>query len=315
MAYTLETKIRSRSFAITVELVAPPSADSARLLRAVAPLRGRVDAVTVASAPTDETSTASFAAAAILAANGYEPVLRVSCRDRNRAALTGDLLGSAALGVGNLLIVRGDGARTEQAGASAEATAALDSKARELVMLARNLRSTGLLPSGRRIEPRPKFFIGTAEVLPRMAGAEWSATGLLDKIEAGADFVVSQPCFDLEIARRYMRRLDDEGISERLGVVIGVALVQSAKSARRLNEKHGFQIPKDVLARLEGASAPDEEGLRICAELVEGLREIAGVAGAHLIAPEGGTEAIAAVLDTLPGKLRKGQGICEAIGG
>jgi methylenetetrahydrofolate reductase (NADPH) len=239
----------------------------------------------------------------------------VSCRDRNRVALTGDLLGSAALGVSNLFIVHGDDGRAEQADARVEARTALDSKAREVMMLARNLRSTGLLPSGRRIEPRPKFFIGTADVLPRMPGAECSATRLLDKIEAGADFVVSQPCFDLETARRYMRRLNDEGISERLGVVIGVALVRSAKSARRLNEKHGFHIPKDVLARLEGASAPDEEGLRICAELVEGLREIAGVAGAHLIAPDGGLEAIAAVLDTLPGKLRRSQGICEAIGG
>src|SRR5690606_17400740 len=122
----------------------------------------------------------------------------------------------------------------------------------------------------------------------------------IGKADAGAGFVQTQFCLDLGVARRYIERLNSEGLTERVGVIIGVGPIRSAKSARWMNENlFGVHVPDAVIERLENASVPAEEGLAICAELIEGLRQIPGVAGAHIMAPGGGTAAIAAVLDRL----------------
>src|SRR5690606_27536243 len=125
------------------------------------------------------------------------------------------------------------------------------------------------------------------------------------KVEAGANFVQTQFCFDLGVARRYVERLGEEGLLERIGVIIGVGPIRSAKSARWMNDNlFGVHVPDDVIARLEGADKQATEGRRICAELIEGLREIPGVAGAHIMAPGGGTAAIAETLALLPDNVR-----------
>jgi methylenetetrahydrofolate reductase (NADPH) len=170
--------------------------------------------------------------------------------------------------------------------------------------LARDMRDAGTLPSGRKIEPAPHFFIGGADV-PRDPKPDFSPKSLLGKIEAGAGFVQTQFCFDLGVARRYIERLHDEGLSRRVAVIIGVGPIRSAKSARWMNENlFGVHVPEDVIARLEGAAKPAVEGQRICAELIQGLSEIPGVAGAHVMAPGGGTEAIAETLERLPPNIR-----------
>jgi methylenetetrahydrofolate reductase (NADPH) len=290
----LKKRIDAREFVLTAEIVPPLSASADALLEEAALLRGRVVAINVTDAASGRTSMSSFASAAILAAHGYEPILQVTCRDRNRIALAGDLLGAHAQGVRNLLLLHGDDPR---GGDQPEAKPVFDLNSRELMSLVSEMGSRGELPSGRRIEPPPEFFIGGADV-PQDPGPDWSPKGLLGKADAGAGFVQTQFCFDLDIARRYVGRLRDEGLTERLGVIIGVGPVRSAKSARWMNENlFGVRVPEGVIARLEAASAPAAEGQAICAELIEGLREIPGVAGAHIMAPGGGTGAIASVLD------------------
>jgi methylenetetrahydrofolate reductase (NADPH) len=124
---------------------------------------------------------------------------------------------------------------------------------------------------------------------------------LRKKIDGGAGFLQTQFCFDLDVARQYFARLADEGITERVGIIIGVGPIRSAKSARWMNENlFGVHVPEATIARLEGANDQAAEGRKICAELVQGLREMPGPAGAHLMAPAQGTAAIAAVLDSLP---------------
>jgi methylenetetrahydrofolate reductase (NADPH) len=199
----------------------------------------------------------SFAAAAILVANGHEPILQVTCRDRNRIALAGDLIGAAAQGVENLLILKGD---DPKGGDQPNAKPVFDYESIELLALARDLRDQGALPSGRKVEPAPHFFIGGADV-PRRPDAKWSPIGLQKKIEAGADFVQTQFCFDLDVARAYIDRLRTDGILDKLAVIIGVGPIRSAKSARWMNENlFGVHVPEPIIARLDAASDQAAEG-------------------------------------------------------
>jgi methylenetetrahydrofolate reductase (NADPH) len=290
---SLESKINAGQFVITAEIVPPLSAASGKLLAEAQLLQGKVDAINVTDAAAGRTSMSSFAAAAILAAHGHEPILQVTCRDRNRIALAGDLIGAAAQGIRNLLILKGD---DPKGGDQPDAKPVFDYESGQLLALARDLRDKGELPSGRKVEPPPRFFIGGADV-PRRPDANWKAAPLLNKIEAGADFVQTQFCFDLDVVRAYIDRLASEGIVERLAVIIGVGPIRSAKSARWMNENlFGVHVPEATIQRLDGAKDQAAEGRAICAELIAGLREIRGVAGAHVMAPAQGPEAIAQVL-------------------
>jgi len=220
----------------------------------------------------------------------------VTCRDRNRIALAGDLIGAAAQGVENLLMLRGD---DPKGGDQPDAKPVFDFESIDLLALARDMRDKGELPSARKIDSPPKFFIGGAEV-PRRPDAKWSPVGLQKKIEAGADFVQTQFGFDLDVVRAYIEQLRKDGILDKLAVIIGVGPIRSAKSARWMNENlFGVTVPEPIIARLEAATDQAAEGRRVCAELIQGLKAIPGVAGAHVMAPAQGPEAIAAVLDSL----------------
>jgi methylenetetrahydrofolate reductase (NADPH) len=290
---SLETKISAGRFVITAEIVPPLSAAAGKLLAEAELLRGKVDAINVTDAAAGRTTMSSFAAAAILAANGYEPILQVTCRDRNRIALAGDLIGAAAQGIQNLLILKGD---DPKGGDQPDAKPVFDYESGQLLAVARDLRDKGELPSARKVEPAPQFFIGGADV-PRRPDANWKAGPLLAKIENGADFVQTQFCFDLDVCRAYIDRLRSEGIIDKLAVIIGVGPIRSAKSARWMNENlFGVHVPDATIQRLDGAKDQAAEGRAICAELIAGLREIPGVAGAHVMAPAQGPEAIAQVL-------------------
>ncbi len=289
----LKNKIDAGEFVITAEIVPPLSAAGTKLLHEADQLKGKVDAINLTDAAAGKTSMSSFAAAAILVANGHEPILQVTCRDRNRIALAGDLIGAAAQGVENLLMLRGDDPKD---GDQPDAKPVFDFESIDLLALARDLRNKGELPSGRKVDSPPRFFIGGADV-PRRPDDKWSPIGLQKKIEAGADFVQTQFCFDLDVARAYIDRLRKEGILDKLAVILGVGPIRSAKSARWMNDNlFGVHVPEATIARLEGAADQAAEGRKICAELIAGLKEIPGVAGAHIMAPAQGTNAIAAVL-------------------
>jgi methylenetetrahydrofolate reductase (NADPH) len=293
----LKESIGAGHFVITAEIVPPLSAAPDELLAEAALLGSRVDAINLTDAAAGRTTMSSFAAAALLVANGYEPILQVTCRDRNRIALAGDLIGAAAQGVRNLLLLRGD---DPKGGDQPDATPVFDFETADLMKLARDMRDDGVLPSGRAIKSPPPFFIGGADV-PRVPDEKWSPEPLRRKIEGGAGFLQTQFCFDLDVARQYFQRLADEGITEKVGIIVGVGPIRSAKSARWMNENlFGVHVPEATIARLEGAEDQAAEGRAICAELIEGLREMPGPAGAHLMAPAQGTAAIAAVLASIP---------------
>ncbi len=290
----LRRRLSAGAFAVTAEVTPPLTADAGVLLAKAAPLKGRVDALNVTDAAGARAALGSFAAAAILARDGIDPVLQVTCRDRNRIALVGDLLGAAAQGVGNVLVLHGD---DPAGGDQPDAKPVHDLDTKGVIGLIRRMRDDGVVPSGRAIEPGPSFFIGAADT-PHDPAPDWQPTGLLAKLETGADFVQTQFCFDLEVARRDLARLSDAGIPERLKILIGIGPIASARSARWMNENlFGVSVPDAVIDRLEKAADAKAEGRRICIELMQGLREVSGVAGVHIMAPNQSMESIARVID------------------
>ena len=282
MKSTLQEKLLSGRFVITAEVTPPASADRNELLAKALPLKGLADAVNITDGAGARPHLGAVTAAAILVELGIEPVLQLTCRDRNRIALQSDLLSAAASGVRNLLMLRGD---DPSAGDQPDAKAVFDLDPRSLLETARRLRDTGELPSGRKVTGRADFFLGSADnpVDPKPG---WQPTGLQAKIDAGAQFVQTQFCMDAGVVRRYMARLDEHGIAEKLKVLIGVVPLRSAKSARWIKDKlFGAVIPDAVIARIERAGDAAAEGRRICLEMVRELANVPHVAGVHIMAP------------------------------
>lgn len=292
----LQRKLKAGDFVVTAEVTPPLSASADALLAKAAPLKGRVDAVNVTDAAGARAAMSSFAAAALLAANGIEPVLQVTCRDRNRIALSCDLLGASAQGIVNLLILHGD---DPAGGDQPEAKPVYDLDSRGVMGLARRMRDEAALPSDRTIDSPPHFFIGAADT-PRDPEADWKPSGLEAKAAAGADFVQTQFCFDLGVAERYFARLRESGVTDRLHFIVGIGPIASARSARWMRDNlFGVSVPDSVISRLDQAADPAAEGKRICLEAIEGLRAIPGVAGVHLMAPLQKIETMAAIVDEL----------------
>jgi methylenetetrahydrofolate reductase (NADPH) len=279
---SLERVLRSGAFAVTAEVTPPLSSSPGDLLDKALPLRGLADAVNVTDGASARVHMSSLAAAALLATNGIEPVLQMTCRDRNRLALQGDVLGAGALGIPNILMLRGDDVA---AGDQPDAASVFDYESRDLIAVVATMRGDARLPSGREIAAPPKIFIGAAE-LPSDPAADWDSSRLRAKSEAGADFVQTQFCFDAGVVRRYAQRLGDEGLTERLFILIGIGPPASARSARWMRDNlFGTLMPDAVIERLEGAADARAEGVDICVELLQELADIPGIAGAHIMAP------------------------------
>jgi len=269
-------------FVFTAELTPPVSGSPDDLLALAEPFRGKVDALNVTDGPRGLVHMSSLAAAAILSANGIEPILQMTCRDRNRIALQADLLGAAALGVRNILALRGDDPPADQDPAPKPV---FDMDARELIETATRMARDGVCAADRPITTRPHFFMGAADT-PIDPPADWRPDGLIAKADAGAGFVQTQLCFDIDIIRRYIGRLADLGMTERLGILIGTGPLASARSARWMRDNlWGVLVPDGVIDRLDRAADPTAEGIAICGELIEAMRGIPGIAGAHLMAP------------------------------
>src|SRR5262245_44092271 len=280
MATNLQAKLQSGDFVVTAEITPPVSTDPAEFLSRAMPLKGLATAVNVTDGAGAKVHLSSLAAAHFLVQNGIEPIFQMTCRDRNRLALQGDILGAEALGIRNMLVLAGD---DPKAGDQPEAKPVFDLDSRKLLSMADQMRRTRKLPSGTLIAGKLDIFLGAADV-PIDPPPGWEPKGLRAKLEAGADFVQTQFCMDTGVVRRYAARLLEAGISTP--ILIGVAPIPSARSARRMREKlYGTLIPDTIVSRLEKAADPKREGRRICIEVLQELADTPGVAGAHVMAP------------------------------
>jgi methylenetetrahydrofolate reductase (NADPH) len=279
----LERVLRSGRFAVTAELDAPDSADPQAVYDRALVLSSVCDAINATDAAGANVHMSSVAICALLTRAGYEPVMQVSCRDQNRIAIQGNLLGAAAMGVHNVLCLTGDGVRT---GDHPEAKPVFDLDSISLLRTARILRDEGRFLSGRKLEAAPRLFLGAAEN-PFAPPYDFRPLRLGKKVEAGADFIQTQYCFDVPRFESFMARVRDLGLHEKVFILVGVGPLRSARAAEWMRSNvPGVVIPDALIERLKGVPSNRQraEGKRICVEIIQQVRRIPGVRGVHVMA-------------------------------
>lgn len=275
----LERVLRSGKFAVTAELNPPDSADPEAVYERAQTIASSCDAMNATDASGAHVHMSSVGVCALLSRAGFEAVMQVSCRDRNRIAIQGDLLGASAMGVRNVLCLTGDGV---QAGDQPEAKPVFDLDSMTLLRTACILRDKSMFLSGRKIDVPPKLFLGAAEN-PFVPPLDFRPYRLQKKVEAGADFIQTQYCFDVPRFRKFMEKVRELGIHERVFILVGVGPVKTAKSAEWMRANvPGVWIPDDVIERLKKGGKG--EGKRLCVDIIQQVREIKGVAGVHIMA-------------------------------
>lgn len=279
----LERVLRSGRFAVTAELNPPDSADPQSVYDRALVLSSACDAINATDASGANVHMSSMGVCALLTRAGYEPVMQMSCRDRNRIAMQGDLLGAAAMGVKNVLCLTGDGV---QAGDQPEARPVFDLDSITLLRTLRTLRDKGRFLSGRKLEEPPKVFLGAAEN-PFAPPYDVRPKRLGKKVEAGADFIQTQYCFDVTRLKQFMAAACDMGLDQQVFILVGVGPLRSAKAAEWMRDKvPGVVIPDVVVDRLKGVPKEQQakEGKSICIEIIQQVQEIPGVRGVHVMA-------------------------------
>ncbi len=277
----LERVLRSGTFAVTTELDPPDSADPEDVYRRARVFDGYVDAINATDGSGANCHMSSLAVCALLTRVGYAPVMQISCRDKNRIAIQGDILGGAAMGVGNMLCLTGDGV---QAGDHPQAKPVFDLDCMSLLEIGRTLRDDHKFQSGRKITFAPRVFFGAA-ANPFGLPFEWRAERLAKKVAAGAQFVQTQYCYDVPRLRAFMAKVEDLGLLGKVFILVGIGPLRSAKAADWMRTNvPGIHIPDHVLRRLSGAEKPAQEGRQVCIDLIQEIREIKGISGVHLMA-------------------------------
>ncbi|MGI9510117.1 MAG: methylenetetrahydrofolate reductase [Geminicoccaceae bacterium] len=277
----LERVLRSGKFAVTAELNPPDSADPEDVFDAARPLGEVADAINATDASGANCHMSSIGICSLLTRAGYGSVYQISCRDRNRIAIQGDVLGAAAMGVRNVLCLTGDGVGVgDQPGAKP----VFDFDSLSLLRTIKTMRDDGVFLSGRKIKRPPHLFLGAAEN-PCIPPYDWRPERLAKKIEAGAEFIQTNYIYDIPLFEKFMARVRDLGLDKRVYILAGVGPLASAKAARWMRKNvPGIHVPDDVIKRMEGAEKPGEEGKRLCIELIQQVRAIKGVAGVHVMA-------------------------------
>jgi len=280
----LEKVFAAGEFAVTAELGPPQNANAEAVKKKAQYCLGNVDGANVTDNQTAIVRMSSIAAAAIAISCGVEPVVQMVCRDRNRIAMQSDILGAAALGVKNLLCLSGD---HQKFGNHPESANVFDLDSVQLIAMVKKMRDEEQFLSGDPIkEYEPRLFIGAVEN-PFADPFEFRVPRLAKKIAAGADFIQTQCVFDVEKFARWMKLVVDEGLHEKVYIMAGLTPVRSHRALRYMKtEVAGMSIPDELIKRMEGVEdkeAREEEGIKICLEMIEQVRNIEGVAGIHLM--------------------------------
>ena len=279
----LERVLASGRFAVTAELNPPDSADPSAVYDRALVLAEVCDGINATDASGANVHMSSVGICALLTRAGYEPIMQVSCRDRNRIAIQGDLLGAAAMGVRNVLCLSGDGVQTgDQPGAKP----VFDLDSISLLRTARTLRDEGHFLSGRKLDVKPRLFLGAA-ANPFVPPYDYRPQRLAKKVAAGADFIQTQYCYDVPRLKKFMAAVCQEGLNDQVHILVGVGPLRSAKAAEWMRTfVPGVVIPDSIVTRLKGAGKGKQqaEGKKICVEIIQQVREIAGVCGVHVMA-------------------------------
>lgn len=278
----LERILEGKLFAVTAEIAPPKGVDAKRIIAATKTLSSVADAVNLTDNQLAICRMSSLAASKIILDQGVEPVMQLTCRDRNRLALQSDVLGAVALGIKNIFCLTGD---RPHLGNHPEAKAVFDLKGLELIECVRKLRDEGKFWNNEpfKTEP-PKLYIGCASN-PFGGTPKASVDYLERKADAGADFAQTQPVFDLEKFDEWMAVVRSRGLHQRLHILVGAMPVKSMKSLNYLSEVPGIVVPAEMKKRFAEFSETEvkKEGVQDCARIVQHLRKAPGVAGVHIM--------------------------------
>ena len=293
----LERVLRAGHFAVTGELGPPQSADAEEIAHKAKLLTGLVDAVNITDNQTAVVRMSSISSGVLAMREGLEPVVQMTCRDRNRLAIQADLLGAYALGMRNLLCLTGD---HNVFGNHPQAKNVHDLDSVQLIRMVKDLRDEGCFQCGDAVKgERPRFFIGAASN-PFGDPFEFRPYRLAKKVAAGVDFIQTQLIYDIPRFREFMKTVVEIGLHEKVYIMAGVGPLKSSGMARYMRDQVPGMIVQDVYVdRMKGAIAgiPKEEkaarrkawretGIQICIEQIQEIREIEGVAGVHIMAVE-----------------------------
>ena len=272
-------------FAVTAECGPPKGADPESVLKKAEFLKDKVDAVNVTDNQTAIVRMSSLAACSLLKTGGFDPVLQMVVRDRNRIALQSDILGASALGIRNVLCLSGD---HQIFGNQPQAMGVFDLDSIQFVQVVKAMRDNGTILGGDALNMPPDIFIGAA-ANPFADPLEFRAVRLSKKIMAGADFIQTQCIYNLKRFETWINMARDRGLTEKAFILGGVTPLKSPGMAKYMKNKvSGMDVPDEVIKRMEGVAKDKqrEEGIRICVETIERLKETPGVKGVHIMAIE-----------------------------
>lgn len=272
---TFRDAVRNSDFAVSAEIYLRAETDADSIREQAGVLKDHVDGILLTDNQYGQLHISTIAAASILLDCGVDPIVQLTSRNRNRIALVSDLLGAGALGITSLLLVAGERAPKEF---KPRPKPVLDLSATELI------RTATTIKMDEKLRTNPDFFIGGV-VTPVAPGPHWRPRKLLEKIEAGAQFIQTHTCMDIDLLRRYLKHLVREKLIQRTSVIVSLAVLSSAEDAQWLRDNRpNVMLPDAVVTRLEMADDPEQEGIRICAEIIEALKKIPGVDGVSIMA-------------------------------
>ena len=293
----LERILAAGEFAVTGEIGPPKNFDAEKVRNKVSLLKGYVDAANITDNQTGIVRMSSIGAGILILGEGLEPVIQVTCRDRNRLAIQSDILGAAAHGIKNVLCLSGD---HQSFGNHPGAKNVHDLDSMQLVRMFQEMRDKNQFQCGEEISGGgPPLFIGAA-ANPFADPVDLRPLRLKKKAIAGTDFVQTHLIFDMARFKEYMKKTVDLGVTETVAVLAGVGPLKSAGMARYMRDNvPGITVPHEIIESLEGAvkgiSKDDKEarsrawrseGIKICIEQIEELKDTNGVAGVHIMAIE-----------------------------
>jgi len=284
-ASRLEKILESGAFAVTSECGPPRGADPQVVREKGELLRGSVDAINVTDNQTSVVRMSSIAACVILKEMGLEPICQMTTRDRNRIALQSDLLGAAALGMNNLLCLSGDHQRF---GDHPTAKNVYDIDSIQLIHTVHRMREEGKFINGEEIKTPPKFFIGAA-ANPFADPFAIRVPRLAKKAAAGVDFIQTQCIYNMDKFREWMKGVVDRGLHEKVKILAGVTPMKSVGMAQYMKRSvPGMDVPDAIIKRLRDAGKGNAatEGVKMCVEQIQELRQMEGIAGVHIMAIE-----------------------------
>lgn len=277
----LEQLLRSGTFVVTTEISPPDSADPEEVYERARVFDGCVDAMNATDGSGGNCHMSSVGMCALLVRRGYDMVLQMTCRDRNRIAIQSDVLGAAAMGIANILCLTGD---SVEGGDHPDAKPVFDLDSMSLLSMLKGMRDDSQYLSGRSLTVSPRVFLGAAEN-PFEPPLDERLARLEKKVTAGARFVQTQYCFDMDVLGNFMAGVRRRGLHEKVFILLGVGPLASARSAEWIRSNiPGVYIPDAVVGRLEAARDQAQEGVDICVEILQQIRAIVGVSGVHIMA-------------------------------